>query len=219
MASTRKKDFIRDELLHRLLTARYRYGERILVKEIGEETGVSRQPIMTALNALSSEGFVNVIAQVGCEVISPSARDIGDFYLMFERIEGLMCELASTRRSDAQLTRLTGINVRIRAIDRASPDAQEQYRNLNREFHGLLHAMAETPLLHERQRNIFAMSDFFIAQSVGFIPHLVKAADEHDEIIAALRARDSEAARTAMQRHIGAVGKEVLGQAEEALSR
>lgn len=210
MVAARKKDYVREEILHRLLTARYRYGERILVKELSEETGISRQPIMSALSALSTEGFVNVVAQVGCVVVSPSTREIADFYLMFGRLEGLMAELAALRRTNDQVVRLRGINHRIRAIDPQSSDANEQYRNLNRDFHALIHAMADSPILHERQSNVFAMSDFFIGQSVGFLPHLNEAADEHERIIAALdRADDQDALRT-MEEHIAAVGRMIF---------
>jgi DNA-binding GntR family transcriptional regulator len=210
MVAARKKDYVRDEILQRLLAARYHYGERILVKELSEETGISRQPIMSALTALSTEGFVNVIAQVGCVVVSPSPREVADFYLMFGRLEGLMAELAAKRRSDEEIVRLQFINDRIKAIDRHASDANEQYRYLNRDFHAHIHTMAGSALLHERQSNVFAMSDFFIGQSVGFLPHLSEAANEHDRIIASLERRDEAEARETMEEHIAAVGRMIL---------
>ncbi|RSU52234.1 GntR family transcriptional regulator [Sphingobium yanoikuyae] len=202
----RKKDQVRDQILNRLLSAHYRFGDPIPVKELCEETGISRQPIMTALAELSTEGFVTVVAQVGCEVASPSREEIDDFYLMFERLEGLMAELAARRRTPEQVRRLKAINLQISLIEPSDVDAAEDYRSLNRAFHALMHEMAQSPLLLERQSNIFTMSDFFIAQTIGFIPHLKGAAEEHEEIIEAIASQDSECARYATERHIHEVG-------------
>ena len=59
-----KKDEIYDLVVDGLINARYRFGQRILVKELAADTGVSRQPIMTALGRLASDGFVRIVPQV-----------------------------------------------------------------------------------------------------------------------------------------------------------
>lgn len=205
----RKKDQVREEILARLLDGTYKFGDPISVKAFSEETGISRQPIMTALSTLGSEGFVTVVAQVGCEVASPTADEINDFYLMFERLEGLMAELAAKRRTDEQVRKLRSINIQISMIDHHETDATEAYRLLNREFHSLIHEMASSPLLLEKQGNMFTMSDFFIVQTVGFIPHLKGAAAEHQEIIDAIVAKDPNTARLAAERHIREVASYV----------
>lgn len=46
------------DTISRLVNARCAFGDRILVKELGSETGASRQPIMAALNRLSADGLV-----------------------------------------------------------------------------------------------------------------------------------------------------------------
>lgn len=203
----RKKDLVREEILARLLDGTYKFGDPISVKAFSEETGISRQPIMTALSTLGSEGFVTVVAQVGCEVASPSSDEINDFYLMFERLEGLMAELAAKRRTEDQLRKLKAINTQISMIDNQDCNATEVYRLLNRDFHSLIHEMASSPILTDRQGNIFTMSDFFIVQTVGFIPHLRSAADEHQIMIDAISAKNSNAARLAAENHIREVAR------------
>ncbi|MEQ8936893.1 MAG: GntR family transcriptional regulator, partial [Amphiplicatus sp.] len=66
-----KSSEIYDLVVERLVNAGYAFGDRLLVKELSAETGASRQPIMSALNRLSAEGFVRIVPQVGCEVINP----------------------------------------------------------------------------------------------------------------------------------------------------
>src|ERR1700722_11795226 len=98
-----KQSEIYDLLVQRLVRAQYAFGERILVRELATEFGVSRQPIMSALNWLAADGFVRIIPQVGCQVINPDRNAVADFYLMFQRMEGLLAELAGARRTEQQI--------------------------------------------------------------------------------------------------------------------
>ncbi|ANI53796.1 GntR family transcriptional regulator [Pseudomonas sp. DR 5-09] len=215
MHTPNKKVAIYQEILQRLLTRRYRFGEKIFVKEIGESTGVSRQPIMTALNSLQERGFVQIIAQVGCQVVQPSPDEVADFYRMFANTEGLIASLAAERGTPMEVARLQELNEQIARINPAHSDASESYRNLNVDFHRLLHAMARSPIVSTRQMANFELSDFFIVQSCGFQAHLPDVTGEHDEIIAALSTRNHKHCKAAAMAHIESVSRHVI----EAMQR
>ncbi|MGV8864681.1 MAG: GntR family transcriptional regulator [Pseudomonas sp.] len=225
MQTLNKKIVIYQEILERLLTRRYLFGQKILVKEIGEETGVSRQPIMTALNQLQERGFVHITAQVGCQVVQPSSADVQDFYRMFASNEGLVARLAAERGTSAEVLRMREINEKIAQINPAHSDASASYRQLNVELHRHLHQMARSPIVSSRQMACFELSDFFIVQSCGFAEHLLTVTDEHDEIIAALAMRNGDAACAAAMEHIDSVAHQVTaamrlsesGEADAAL--
>jgi DNA-binding GntR family transcriptional regulator len=210
MHTPNKKVAIYQEILQRLLTRRYLFGEKILVKEIGESTGVSRQPIMTALNSLQERGFVQITAQVGCQVVQPSADEVADFYKMFAGTEGLIASLAAERGTPAEVARMKELNEKIANINPSHSDASDSYRNLNVEFHRLLHSMARSPIVSTRQLANFELSDFFIVQSCGFNAHLPAVTDEHDEIIAALSTRNAQVAEKAAMEHIDSVSRHVI---------
>ncbi len=217
MQSTRKKDLVRSEIVNRLLARQYGFGDKISVLELCQSIGVSRQPIMTALNALSAEGFVRVTAQVGCEVVAPSRSEIGDFFLMFGKLEGVIAQLAAERRTDDELRELEEINDRILKLDGVGPRTAKQYRELNLDFHDLLHTMAHSESLHMRQASLFAMSDFLIVQTSGFALHIKEAAVEHAAIIGALRTKNSNLARDAAEEHIRQVAQFVDVHIERTL--
>lgn len=198
----RKKDQVYELVLGRFLGGSYRFGQRILVSELCRETNISRQPIMTALSTLSAEGFVKVVPQVGCEVISPSREDLGDFFLMFARMEGVLAELAASRGTLAQLRQLKLINREVEDLAPGMPQADEQYRLSNRAFHDLIHQMAGAPMLTGQHSNAFAMADFFIAETTGFPGLIGGAAAEHDAILDAFKERDASAGRRAAEEHI-----------------
>lgn len=203
-----KNNQIYDLIIDRLVNARYAFGDRLLVKELSAETGASRQPIMSALNRLSADGFVRIIPQVGCQVIDPSRDEIADFFLMFQRMEGLLVELAAVRRTEAQITALERIQQRLIAIGEAG-DASA-HAALNRDFHHSMHEMARSPLLDEKQRSNFNMSDFFITHSAGFEAFMNDAVQEHEQIIDAIARQQPERARLVAEAHIAAVASAVL---------
>lgn len=198
----RKQDSVYDTLLARFASGAYRFGQPLLVKEIAEETGASKHPIMSALKELRANGFVVITAQVGCEVIAPGPTEIADFFVMFSRMEGVMAEFAATRREPGETDRLSAINAQIAKLPRRDPASGERYRLLNREFHATIHQMGRSPSLHERLAAHWAMSDFLISQSNEFARHLNEATAEHDEIIAAIERGSAPKARTAMESHI-----------------
>lgn len=204
-----KKDEVYELLVSRLVGAEYKFGQKLSVKEVAADTGASRQPIMAALNRLSAEGFVRIIPQVGCEVVNPDRDQIADFYLMFERMEGLLAELAAARRTEAQLKELRDIQARIRAIDFTQTGEAQTYLELNRGFHQLIHDMAQSPFVDERQSSNFNMSDFFINQAIGFSAFMGGAAQEHEEIIEAIASKSPSRARSLSESHIAGVASSV----------
>jgi DNA-binding GntR family transcriptional regulator len=213
---TSKQDAVYDFLLGKLVSGRYRFGQAILVKEVAGETGASKHPIMSALRELQAEGFVHIRAQVGCEVVAPRAIEMGDFFLMFSRMEATMAELAAQRGAPGEVDRLAAINAQIGRLPRRDVASGERYRLLNREFHGALHAMSRSPRLHAQLRSSWAMSDFLISQADQFSRQISAAADEHEEIIDAVRRRNGPAARRAMEAHILEFRMKVLEELEAA---
>lgn len=211
-----KKDLIYQEVLGRLLSRKYVFGEKISVKEISAETGISRQPIMTALNSLQERGFVHITAQVGCEVVNPAVSEVADFYRMFAATEGLIASLAAERHTPGELARLQEINEQIMALDHNAANLSERYRQLNADFHRHLHRMARSEIISTRQLSNFELSDFFVVQTCGFHFHLDAATDEHSEIIAAIRNRDAQAACTAAEGHIASVSRGVVASMEQS---
>ena len=210
MNKSTKKATVYDFILNKLMTCQYRFGEKVLVKKITEETGVSRQPIMSALSNLQERGFVEITAQVGCTVSKPSSQEVFDFYQMFAANEGLVAALAAERGTDDEFQRLEAINEKIRDIKQLYSDIDQAYRQLNDEFHHQLHRMARSPLVSRQQMANFELSDFFIVQSCGFKAHLDDAAGEHSDIIKALKGGDSQGARAAAMAHIDSVAQEVF---------
>jgi DNA-binding GntR family transcriptional regulator len=206
-----KNNKVYDLIVSRLVTAGYAFGDRLLVKELAAETGASRQPIMSAINRLGADGFVRIIPQVGCQVIDPGREEIADFFLYFQRLDGLLAELAAARRTEDQLRELKSVQKRLAATQQSPDGSVQDYVELNRAFHHSIHVMARSPLLAEKQRNNFNMCDFFITHATGFGAFMSDAVREHEQIIETIAKQQPERARLVAEAHIAAVASAVLG--------
>jgi len=203
----RLASLIYDLVREQLLEGAYQAGERLQIEMLKAEYGVSKQPIMDALRRLASDGLIEIIPQVGCRVPVYEPEDIADFFAIFGGTEGTVAAIAAQRRTAEQLSSLTAINADImRLTADPSPSARaHRYRVLNRQFHGVVHDMAHSPVVAGLSRRMWDMSDLIINTS-GAPQPLASAVparyEDHERIIAALQRADPEGARAEMEAHI-----------------
>jgi DNA-binding GntR family transcriptional regulator len=212
--SERKRDVVKSYLSDRLVRGCYRFGEKISAKEVSEQTNASRFMVNTALNELRAEGFLEITAQVGCEVVRPSLTEITDFFVVFSRLEGAMAEFAAQRRQAGDIAQLRWINDRLRTLDPSEPSSGEAYRTLNLEFHQAVHTSARSPRQAERQFMHWAMADFLVTQASDFQLHVSDSILEHDAVVAAIERGDTHSARVLMETHIRRLGQDVVANLE-----
>jgi DNA-binding GntR family transcriptional regulator len=203
----RLASLIYDLVREQLLEGAYQAGDRLQIEMLKAEYGVSKQPIMDALRRLASDGLIEIIPQVGCRVPVYEPEDIAAFFAIFGGTEGAVAGVAAQRCTAEQLSSLAVVNADIlRLAADPSPAARaHRYRILNRQFHGIVHAMAHSPVVAEISRRMWDMSDLIINTSGGPQPlaFAVPARHEdHERIIAALQRADPEGARAEMETHI-----------------
>jgi len=73
-----KAGLILKNLERRFISGKYRFGELLSITGLAEEFDASRQPVNTAINHLRSMGYVTVVPQVGCKVVSPGNQEIAE---------------------------------------------------------------------------------------------------------------------------------------------
>ena len=54
-------------------------GDKLSVVDLTRTLDCSRVPVMEALKRLAGDGFVQIVPQVGCRVVTPRADDVRDF--------------------------------------------------------------------------------------------------------------------------------------------
>ncbi len=194
-------------VLQRLRDGDYASGQRISVEELVLELGASRQPVMDALKRLSTEGFLDIIPQVGVQVVVPQHDDFVDFFRLLANVEGLFAELAAERADADGAARLAEIKAEFGMLVRRGADDGDaaDYRAVNDAFHSQVRTLAQSAILATYAEGLWARSDFFISTATGsklFTDRLTTSHEEHEAIYRAIAAKDPTAARRAMEHHI-----------------
>jgi DNA-binding GntR family transcriptional regulator len=184
-----------------ILDLGYRPGEPLRKGEICAALGVSRSPAAEAIARLAAEGLVDVVPQAGTYVARFSMDEIREGAFLREAIELAAVEALATRISDDQIVQLRR-NLRVQEALTADGDFAGFYAT-DGEMHAMilsftgfrkLAQVADTAWVHvNRARQLILPMPGRVAETL----------EEHRAILAALEARDPEAARVAMRRHLG----------------
>lgn len=203
-------------------------GER----DLAEEYKVSRPTIREAMIALEMKGWIEARHGSGLYVTRRDHGtgqreealnfDVGAFDLTEARIlfEGEAAALAAVSITDEQLDELDALLAAMAAEDSGEPSVMDA----DHRFHVAIASATGNAAIRSvieylwdlRIRSPLAANMFARAKRGGITPRV----EEHRPIIAALRARDPHAARSAMRRHLRGVVDDLLEATElEAMAR
>lgn len=151
-------------LEERLIRGQYRFGETLSIYTLAEQFDASRQPVAAAVLYLRSVGYLEIIPQVGCRVVSPSPREVEDFFALFSRTEGLICRFAAERHAGDEAAQLLEMAEGLAANPFASGADRRRMADGISLFHDHISAMARSPLLVERISNLRRIFRFYLSQ-------------------------------------------------------
>lgn len=183
-----------------ILSLAYRPGEILRKPEICEALGVSRSPVADAVARLAAEGLVDVVPQAGTFVARFSMEEIREGAFLREAIEVAAIERLAETITEEQLTQLRR-NLTVQAALVADGDVPGFYQ-MDAAMHELLLSftgfrklaqVSETAWLHVNRARQLILP---VAGRIG------ATVEEHRAILAALEARDAEAARVAVRLHL-----------------
>lgn len=210
-----------DEIAYRLRTdileARVPLGAPLRHEQLAARFGVSRTPIREALRKLQATGLVELLPNRGAVVRTPARSELAEVYELRADLEGLACELACARASDAELSPLEDAQARLAAaidgvrLDGAGFDAA--VANANGAFHGAIHRAARNGRLRTTIRDLeqfFPRDSVWRAIADDAATMRAMNVDQHERIAAALRARRPAQARRAMREHVAGAGRILL---------
>ncbi|MEP7202799.1 MAG: GntR family transcriptional regulator [Ilumatobacteraceae bacterium] len=134
-----------EEIQRRIVDGRFQQGERIFEDQVAQELDVSRNPVREALQALESEGFVELEPRRGARVAMISTERANELFELREALEGMVARLAAQRRTPVQLHGLQHL-VQLGA-DAAGAGDLAALPALNTEFHRRLGDAANNSML------------------------------------------------------------------------
>ncbi len=198
----RLTDTVYRTLKEQILARTFLPGHRLKVDELAEQLGVSRTPLKDALNLLASEGLVEIVPRRGTFVSDVSAADIAEVFEIRRALELLAAETLAERITPDQLAAL---RAELHALPRAGDhaDASEHMRR-NLAFHQRFVELAGNRRLIELYEELRAHIQIgrVHARRTDWRARLRQEQVEHEEILAALEARDAARLRAAVDSHI-----------------
>ncbi|MEL7097737.1 MAG: GntR family transcriptional regulator [Pseudomonadota bacterium] len=186
-----------DMIYNAILDGAYSPGDRLRETELAAQTGLSRTPVREAIRKLESDGIVEHAARVGAVVKTLSQQEIVELYEMRIVIEATAARMAAQHIAQAEIATLEAINA-----DIAAGGAPAALAKRNRDFHGCILDAARNRYL---QQSFAGLAHHFVLLGSTTIESPARSeevAAQHEGIIAALRARDGDAAAAAMEAHM-----------------
>lgn len=194
-------DQIFEQLERDILSGKYARGELLTELRLSEELGVSRTPIREAIRRLEQEHILEEAGR-GVTVVGISRQDMLDMYEIRIRIEGLAAEWAAARISDEELSQIRETLELQRYYTEKGGSHSDQIKNLDSQFHELVYRACGSRALTDTLIGLHKKMTKFRMASVSKQSRALQSVEEHEAILAALSARDAEAAGEAMTAHV-----------------
>ncbi|WP_273688649.1 GntR family transcriptional regulator [Ketogulonicigenium vulgare] len=192
---------ISQALAERIISGQIAAGTPLRQDHIAAEFGASHVPVREAFRRLEAQGLVQSLPRRGVRVAGFSPAEVREVAEMRASLEALALRHAAPHLTQAILNSAEDAT---RAGDHA-PDVQA-WEEQNRLFHTLILAPCKMPRLLRAIDDLQATSARFLFS--GWRAEWETPTDrDHRAILAALRAKDVDAAVTKLARHILWSGK------------
>ncbi|MFI9845808.1 GntR family transcriptional regulator [Nonomuraea sp. NPDC051941] len=199
------EETLTDRLRAAVLGGDFVPNQRLVEADVCEQFGATRAAVRETFRELASEGLVEILRNKGARVRAISKAEAIEITEVRMVLEGLSAAKAAERVTPEQAGRLREIVAEMRAaVERNDLD---RYSELNATLHAKVREIAAhqtSASIIERLGAQVIRHKFRLARQPG---RAALSLPQHELIVAAIVARDPEAAQTAMQQHLRSVAK------------
>lgn len=187
-----------NEIRNALINGQYEPGERLIIGELAAEMGVSITPVREAIFRLISEQGLEMQAATAVYVPYVNSEKLREIQQIRFHLEGMGAAEAAKNITRKQLDSLVALQKEFISCTSTDP---KRASALNRKFHFSILEASNKPILRATVESFWVITGpilkVFHIKTAG----LDYATDEHrhEAVIAALQARDPEAATKALQ--------------------
>lgn len=177
---------------------RLKPGDRLREIELARQVGLSRTPVREALRRLQAEGLVVHDAARGVVVAELDYSMVTELYFMREVLEGTAARLAAQHASEVEISILDELCQQYEAAlgDELTLTA------CNRRFHETLYRCSHNRYLLNMVTVLHDALSLLGSTTLGSPERAAETLREHRDVVAAIRARDPDAAEQALRLHI-----------------
>jgi len=189
-------DRLRDLIVQGRLPAGGRLNERLLTAQLG----VSRTPLREAFKVLATEGLVELLPNRGAIVSQLDPHRLSETLAVMGALDALAGELACLKATDAQINEIRALHYEMLAYHARGELAG--YFKFNQAIHLKIVKYSGNAVLYNTYRQMNGAM-----QRARYMANLssdrwADAVREHEEILAALAARDVKRIRALLSEHL-----------------
>lgn len=184
-------------------------GQKLIQEKLAADLGVSRTPLLKALQNLEHEMLVESIPRKGMYVKQISIQEMIDVYDCREAVESMAVKLLIDRAEDNELEKLKAIFEPFENVDMI---AVEPYRRADEKFHNMIIDLSQNPVL----KKMSVLSDIHKRVYLfGLVRGPEDTLTEHANIVEAIIERDYTKADKEIRNHINLSQKKLIEKIEE----
>jgi len=196
-------------LKERVLSGRFKPGERLTEEYLAAELGVSRTPIREALHKLELEGLVRPLETRGFCVSQDTKEEIEEIFEIRTILEGYALRYVCKHVQEDTLNRLDAIIAKAeKAYQNHKIDAVFKY---NTQFHDTLHGLiAHKPRLLGLIVDLRQYVLRYRKDTLQHVHGVRRSIDGHHKLMLALRLGDPDLCERIMREHIREAREDAL---------
>jgi DNA-binding GntR family transcriptional regulator len=189
-----------DRIREMILDAKLPQGSMLTEAELVRELEMSRTPVREALHRLELERYLGSVPGIGYIVSELGEHDMINAYKVRAVLEGLAAESAATSVTRIDLARLEDLYDAMTEARERGDDPE--LARLNGDFHQAIASASGNSYAQAMLEDIRDVFERFRATALAEPRRREEAHAEHGELIAALKARDSERAKRLAVEHV-----------------
>lgn len=201
----RRSELIADELEAMILEGHFSFKERLDEVQLAERFSVSRTPIREAFQRLTHSGLVEQIPRKGAFVRQPGPVELIQMFEVMAELEALSARLAAIRISNEALEDLRAANAQCQRA--ANMQDADGYYEVNERFHKIIYKQSGNNFLEQECLRLHRRLKPFRRLQLRLRGRLKQSMAEHEDILDALDAGDSDRAASAIREHVAVQGE------------
>lgn len=188
-----------------IMSGELQAGSRVLITDVAKALGFSQTPVREAVRELVSRGTLVLSPHVGVMVPEYSIETVEELFEIRAVLEGLATRLNAPYISDDGYAYLDGLIEKSRACAEKSDFLG--YGALDKQFHFYIYKAGPYEHLYEMITDLWDRNARFGAVFRFCRERMFDSADEHEEVLKAIRCGNLELGEQLMRKHKRAAGK------------
>ncbi len=189
-----------DRIRAMIFSGELRGGDRVPEQKLCDLFGVSRTPLREALKVLGGEGLLDLAPNRGARVATLSEEDVDEIFPVMGALEALSGELACGRMTDTELAEIKALHYQM-AMHHAKDDLRP-YFECNQQIHEAIMDASANPTLQAQYRGLAGRIRLARYRANMTKERWDQAMREHEEMLAALEARDGTRLSAILRQHL-----------------